>query len=318
MSTINILDTASAVIVTNGYNITADEFVPFPSNFASSGGPYIYGAGSTNDVYTIYGQDYRIIYNWQEALYYASGYEYLDVTGENMTDASVTNGSVNSFRGGDGENLMMFATSNPVSEAEILDHLNYGTSITQSVLSGDDMIAITGAGVQVDSFAGNDYVHGGSDADTINGGLGHDSLIGSGGSDVMSGGAGRDKLTGGAGNDRLAGNGGNDKLLGGAGSDVLKGHGGRDRLIGAKGDDTMTGGAGADKFIFVRKAGSDVITDFDVELDQIILRKVGTQSIDGLEITAQGDDVLIDYGKGDITLTDISVEEVLTAHFIFG
>lgn len=318
MSTINILDTASAVIITNGYNITADEFVPFPSNFSSSGYPYIYGAGSINEVYTIYGQDYRIIYNWQEELLYSSGYEYLDVTGANMTDGSVTNGSVNSFRGGDGENLMLFATSNPVGEAEILDHLYYGTSITASVLSGDDMIAITGAGVQVDSFAGNDYVHGGADSDTINGGLGNDSLIGSGGNDVLSGGTGRDQLNGGAGNDRILGNGGNDKLIGGAGSDVLNGHGGRDRLIGGKGDDTMAGGAGADKFIFAGKAGSDVITDFDVEMDQIILRKVGTQSIDGLEITAQGDDVVIDYGKGDITLTDISVEEVLTAHFVFG
>ena len=196
MSTINVLSIKSAVILASGYNITANEFVPFPSNFSSSDYPDVYGAGSLNEAYTVNGQDYRVIFSWEEELYYANGYEYLDVTGVDMLDADQTNGSVNSFAAGDNTNFMLFATSNPVGEDEILEHIYEGTSITESVLSGDDMIAIVGPGVRVDSFGGNDYVHGGTGNDVINGGSGNDSLLGSGGSDVLNGGAGRDRLLG--------------------------------------------------------------------------------------------------------------------------
>lgn len=318
MSTINVLNVASAVIITNGYNITANEFVPFPSNFSSSDFPYVYGAGSMNELYTVYGQDYRVSYSWQEELLYSNGSEYLDVTGVNMLDANQSNGSVNSFRAGDNTNVMLFATSNPVGEAEILKHIYEGNSITASVLSGDDMIAIVGPGVRVDSFGGDDYVHGGYDNDVINGGFGNDSLLGSGGSDILSGGAGRDKLLGGAGrdqmdggggNDRLAGNGGNDKLFGQGGKDKLFGNAGRDVLNGGKGNDVLVGGGGADKFVFAGRAGNDIIRDFS-DQDILVFKNIGTKDESDLLVHQQGSDAVIDYGKGTVTLLNYDADNI--------
>ena len=105
-------------------------------------------------------------------------------------------------------------------------------------------------------------MHGGSGADTINGGSGLDrayytdssagvivSLItgdGSGGhaeGDTLSG---IESLLGSAYADTLMGDDGANELFGYSGSDTLKGSGGDDALRGEGGNDTLKGGGGAD------------------------------------------------------------------------
>ncbi len=74
---------------------------------------------------------------------------------------------------------------------------------------------------------------------------------------------------------RIASNSGN-------GNDTLDGGTGIDRLYGGGGNDTLTGGAGADRFIFsmygvdgtAGNDGTDVVTDFTVGTDVIVLTDV--------------------------------------------
>ncbi|NER08762.1 MAG: calcium-binding protein [Okeania sp. SIO3C4] len=100
------------------------------------------------------------------------------------------------------------------------------------------------------------------------------------GADQIISGRGKDLLRGNEGNDTIKGRRGSDILLGGNGDDVLNGGIGRDRLNGGAGNDTLTGGASIDRLIFntnqqfeTSAIGIDIITDFDVQRDLILLDK---------------------------------------------
>jgi hypothetical protein len=69
----------------------------------------------------------------------------------------------------------------------------------------------------------------------------------------------------------INGEAGNDTLWGSNGDDVINGGEGNDTIFGGAGSDTLTGGAGDDIFQFTATAGSDVISDFDVNGDSIKL-----------------------------------------------
>ncbi|MDY7049075.1 MAG: Calx-beta domain-containing protein, partial [Microcystis panniformis WG22] len=91
---------------------------------------------------------------------------------------------------------------------------------------------------------------------------GNNVIIGNSANNILTGLAGNDTLNGGAGNDNLNGGDGNDLLLGGAGNDTLN---------GGLGVDTLTGGVGNDFFRLDSVANRDLITDFSVADDTIIL-----------------------------------------------
>ncbi|MCW9709729.1 Ig-like domain-containing protein [Avibacterium sp. 21-586] len=57
------------------------------------------------------------------------------------------------------------------------------------------------------------------------------------------------------------------------GNDVINAGAGNDIIIGGAGNDQLTGGTGADKFVFLANtnSGRDVITDFEVGKDKVIL-----------------------------------------------
>jgi Ca2+-binding RTX toxin-like protein len=58
----------------------------------------------------------------------------------------------------------------------------------------------------------------------------------------------------------------------GYGNDTLIGGSGNDRLWGMGGNNILTGGTGADEFFISRSvAGNDVITDFEVGVDKLVL-----------------------------------------------
>ncbi len=132
-------------------------------------------------------------------------------------------------------------------------------------------------------------------------------LEGGRGADAMIGTAGDDQLGGDNGNDRADGGGGHDLLDGGRGNDMLFGGSGNDTLNGGRGDDRLFGGVGSDTFVFGASAGNDLILDFNVLEDQLLLEQ--GQSILGARTTdLNGDgvsDLLIELEQGTVGLLGI-------------
>lgn len=87
-------------------------------------------------------------------------------------------------------------------------------------------------------------------------------------------GSGADKFFGRLGTIDSKISGGNDPdfIQSGRGDDVVDGGSGADTLSGNAGDDTLTGGSFGDTFVFLRRGGDDVITDFVSGTDKIDLR----------------------------------------------
>ena len=121
---------------------------------------------------------------------------------------------------------------------------------------------------RLNAFSDDDWIVGGFGNDSIWGGRGNDWLGGDheslpeGGDDMLYGASGRDTIYGHAGHDRLFGGTEDDFLIGGYGDDLLR---------GGLGNDELTGNEGADAFVLVAGEGTDTITDFEIDLDTIVL-----------------------------------------------
>ena len=125
--------------------------------------------------------------------------------------------------------------------------------------------------------SGNDYLVGGSGADTLSGGAGDDYLIGGAGADTLSGGAGEDLLVGGD---------GDDLLDGGVDTDV-------DTFAYSRvedGEDTI--------FNFAPGLGGDVI-DLDALFDSLGL------ALDTREVREGMVESAIESGSTVLTITDL-------------
>lgn len=137
--------------------------------------------------------------------------------------------------------------------------------------------------------------------DVLRGTAERDLMIGFSGDDILRGRRGDDDLFGDEGDDALHGGGGADALFGGDGDDMLRGGGGADKLEGGDGDDVLTGGGGADHFVFkAGESGDDIVTDFQIGEDKIVLEG----------FRAEADDVQID---GFFFFTEIYVRDELVA-----
>jgi Ca2+-binding RTX toxin-like protein len=94
---------------------------------------------------------------------------------------------------------------------------------------------------------------------------------------------GDDRLLGGPGDDRIFGRGGSDQLFGDdpddpgvSGDDSIDGDAGNDIITGGPGEDTLTGGDGIDSFVYTSpNEGIDIITDYQVNVDGIVLSSSG-------------------------------------------
>ena len=158
--------------------------------------------------------------------------------------------------------------------------------------------------------------------DTLRGGDGDDFLRGDPNNQATQGGllGGNDILLGGAGNDLIAGKGGDDVLLGDAGDDSLLGDAGDDVLRGGAGNDTLTGDSssspgGLDTFVLALGEGTDLIVDFEVDKDLILL--AGSLSVGQLTITQEGDDTLIMAGNETLAkLRDVEATTVDSSSFV--
>ena len=176
-------------------------------------------------------------------------------------------------------------------------------------LQGDD---------NIEGGDGDEILQGGLGDDTVSGGLGSDRIEGNEGDDVLRGDlnsrspggleGGDDTLSGGSGDDRIGGKGGNDELFGDEGEDTLWGDAGDDLLDGGLGNDLLFGGPGSDRFVLTPGYGTDVIADFEVGIDSLIL--AGSLSVEQLGMTQQGGGVEITLSETDEVLAMVSGVQV--------
>lgn len=96
-------------------------------------------------------------------------------------------------------------------------------------------------------------------------------LWGGTGDDSLYAGAGGDTLGAGDGNDFVRGGTANDVIFGGAGNDTINAGAGNDSIWSGSGDDVLWSGEGSDSFFFAEGHGVDMIQDFDLEFDTLVL-----------------------------------------------
>ena len=144
------------------------------------------------------------------------------------------------------------------------------------------------------------------------------TLSGTDSADVLYGSHGADTLSGGGGPDELYGDGDPDSP--GSGNDTLDGGTSDDLLDGAAGEDTLMGGAGADTFVFAPGHGTDTISDFSPEEEDLIdLTAFATLTgFAALTLTADGDDTVLDLSAhqgGTVRLEGIAPADLEAEDF---
>ena len=180
---------------------------------------------------------------------------------------------------------------------------------------------------------GQDLLYGNLGEDTLYGGQGDDTLFGGQGLDVLNGNDGADNLSGGDGADTLIGGDGNDTLYGGLSSanggdgtsfDILSGGAGDDVFHGGEGVDWIFTGAGADKIYVDDLNGIDVVADFGLTEDQIVIRSTAngqtfTSAADVIARAADNadGDVEIDLGGQYVRLIGVQASDLTESMFGF-
>ena len=131
------------------------------------------------------------------------------------------------------------------------DNGGHGARIDLRLTTGnilDDGFGNVETAIRIEAFNGSDF------GDNFIGGIGRENFSGNDGNDTLNGGSGEDDLSG---------DWGNDRLIGGTGEDHMSGGGD---------NDTLTGNTGNDDFNFgwdLAEGGVDVITDFEINIDEI-------------------------------------------------
>ncbi|MEP6521448.1 hypothetical protein NDA07_06650 [Microcoleus vaginatus DQ-U2] len=134
-----------------------------------------------------------------------------------------------------------------------------------------------------------------------------DYLFGNNGEDILFGNRGQDSLSGGE---------GNDSLYGGQASDILLGGNGADFLSGDNGDDSLIGGNGSDRFLISANSGSDIIFDFEADIDFLALAE--NLSFSQLSIIHSNNLTLIRLTATNqilVTLNGVSAHQITIADF---
>ncbi len=205
-------------------------------------------------------------------------------TGNDFLEFGLDDDSVDADRGadyidgGDGDDILYGGGGADTIEGGLGSDSLYGGSGDDVIYTGNEGDLLTDTSVNlVQANNGNDIVFGSGGNDTLGGGNGNDSIFAAGGEDHLFGGsdAGFDTLLGGAGADRAFGGDGDDVLDGGTGNDTIYGGSGSDTFRSASddGDDLFIGGGDADFYDYTASGdtGNDVITDFETNIDVIVL-----------------------------------------------
>ena len=195
-------------------------------------------------------------------------YQQETIDGTSMADVIDGRGGNDVLRGGGGDDRIYGGKGDDQIDGGAGSDRLKGNFGNDELRGGDATDWLWGGGSDDVMYgdAGNDRLYGQNGADQLWGGAGNDRLKGHGGDDRLEGGAGIDLLVGGAGDDQLYGREDNDWLLGGDGNDVLG---------GGTGNDKMWGGTGADYFFYGPADGTDIIKDFEDDIDKIDLTMWG-------------------------------------------
>jgi Ca2+-binding RTX toxin-like protein len=191
---------------------------------------------------------------------------------------------------------------------------------------GNDVLLGGGGDDRMYAGDGFNYLYGGDGNDVLVGGKDFNVLVGENGDDYMYlynaggqayGGAGNDVAVGNVANDVFVmgdgvdvayGYGGNDYFYMGGGNDVMYGGDGVDVMLGEAGDDYFDGGSGVnylflgaggvDTVMSQAGGGIDVVNDFDIASDVLLLSGTGFSSRDDVAAAT------FDYGGYSIISID--------------
>ena len=238
------------------------------------------------------------------------GEDLLFTGGDDQVTGDASN---NIFKGRDGDDQ--------INGADGDDEINGGAG--NDILNGDagnDVLRGNSGDDIVNGGDGDDELYGGGGVDIMDGGAGDDLILGVTGDDQLSGGEGDDNIFGRADNDTLDGGDGDDRLTGNQGDDVMMGGAGRDVLVAGGGDDTLTGGNGQDFFVFLDERGADVITDYEIGVDHIVMtnRSFGDRGVvfSDLGIAQAGADTVVTERGLQITLEGVDAADLTEDDFV--
>jgi hypothetical protein len=225
--------------------------------------------------------------------------------------------------------------------------------------AGNDTVLGNAGNDVMNGQDGDDSMDSGAGLDHLTGGDGHDTLLGGADADVLYGGAGDDvfhvdtladlviefagegddtvianiddagyylnqeieNLTllgntpfgvGNALDNTITGSEAVNWLFGGAGNDTLNGKGGNDMLFGV---------VGADTFVFERGTGGDLIADFAIGQDKILLLGIGYTSFADVQAHSaeNAGSTVIQLGGDDfVILSNVALASLGAGDFLFG
>lgn len=209
--------------------------------------------------------------------------------------------------------------------------------------SGNNVLLGLGGVDRLIGLDGNDWLDGGRGADVMQGGSGSDNYVVDATNDIIieEKNAGYDRvyttvdfkigaeveaLSARGGRDvDLIGNQSDNWLTGNSGGNEIRGLDGNDRLIGLDGDDVLTGGRGGDvlqggrgrdTFVFTGGDGIDVITDFEVGSDLLLIDILSASP--QLQSVETHSGILVHYGSaGDLIVLQGVTQASLQNQSIF-
>ena len=295
---------------------------PGPSTKPTSGDDEITGTSKANTIDALAGHDV------------INGLAGNDRLSGNVGDDTIDGGTGNdALYAGSGEDFVDGGDGSDRIYGAVGYDILYGGAGNDQIRGEDDNDMLYGDG-------GNDLLRGGNAYDLLDGGSGQDKLYGDAGDDQIVGGTGNDLIQGGDGADRIDGEDGDDKLYGGNGNDVLDGWFGKDQIWGGAGNDVLGagagndklwGGTGSDRFVFNERTGSDIVYDFKVKQNEMLLirhniNKTGIVDFNSLKphMTQVGKNVVIELGKYEwvegpdvLTVMNVRLKDLKEDHFYF-
>lgn len=326
-SSLNIFQSGTDVVVTNGVNttrftnLTLSQFASFALNpdqtiggaigqpsISVNDGTVIRIGTNNPDVITGAGTNLPLF----AGLGFATGTTTVGggdfVLGLGDADTISSNGGADFINGNAGNDTITLDADDPANSG------NLSRAATVFGGQGNDTITAVAASRPSLLFGnlGDDTITFGSgvasSASTVFGGQGNDVLNGaaSTANDLVYGDLGNDSITGGAGNDTLFGGDGFDTVRGGAGSDLIFGNQGDDQLFGNGGNDTLFGGQGQD--VLDGGAGADLL--LGNMGDDTVISGAGADTVFG----GQGDDFL----DARTNATGVRLNGDLGNDFLFG
>ncbi|MBT3140317.1 hypothetical protein [Falsiruegeria litorea] len=258
--------------------------------------------------------------------------------GHNGNDTLIGGAGADDLHGGGGIDTASYETAQSHVNLDLRSRGTSGDALNDTFHAIENVMAS-----QFDDYVygdnGQNLLNGSDGDDRLRGHNGHDTLIGGTGADDLNGGSGVDvaSYAGAAGrvnldlrsrgtfgdasndtftsienvigtdyNDYLYGDAEDNILFGGGGDDRLRGDDGNDTVVGDAGTDELRGGSGADLFVFNRGSETDVIKDYQDDVDIIELDRTLIASGNSAfsYATQIGADVQFDFDAQDLLLVE--------------